>query len=136
MSSGNAKKIVFITVPGDKNAISLRERELQAAEARAHAARVSRRPTQKAVAKHEPADPSVRHESRQGFKRRTRKGRRADEDAILLKRRYHVGSAASLGQALVDPFDSAPVKGLDNYIYSILDFGRSDEEPVDIGERD
>ncbi|EXJ61620.1 hypothetical protein A1O7_02049 [Cladophialophora yegresii CBS 114405] len=134
-----AAKIVFINVPGDKNALSQRDRELQAAEARAHAARVSRRPPQKAgVVKHEPdghlgitlsallGSPNALavRPSRRKAKRwpKVQEEGGEDYDTSLNKRRLHAVSASSLGQGQVDPFDSAPVKGLDNFIYSILDF--------------
>ena len=44
-------------------------------------------------------------------------------DTPLDRRRLYALPTSSLGQGQVDPFDSAPVKGLDNFIYSILDFG-------------
>ncbi|ETI27177.1 hypothetical protein G647_09860 [Cladophialophora carrionii CBS 160.54] len=134
-----ADKIVFINVPGDKNALSQRDRELQAAAARAHAARVSRRPPQKSgIVKHEPGghpgitlsallgSPSAVaiRPSRGKAKRWPKVLEEAGEDydTLLNKRRIYAVSASSLGQGQVDPFDSAPVKGLDNFIYSILDF--------------
>jgi hypothetical protein len=133
-------KIVFINVPGDKNALSQRDRELQAAEARAHAARVSRRPPQKAgIVKHEPSGrPGTKfaalfdspgalaiRQSHASSKRRAKvlKEEDEDEDTPLNRKQLYAVSASSLGQGQVDPFDSAPVKGLDNFIYSILDFG-------------
>lgn len=135
MSSGNAPKIVFISVPGDKNALSQRERELQAAEARAHAARVSRRPTKPSTVKTEPgsksgassssATPGASATSNVRFPRirRPRVRKEVEENTKLMKRRLYSVPPSSLGQGQVDPFDSAPVKGLDNFIYSILDFG-------------
>ncbi|KIW69929.1 hypothetical protein, variant [Phialophora macrospora] len=132
-------KIVFINVPGDKNALSQRDRELQAAEARAHAARVSRRPPQKAgIVKHEPSGRpgtkfaaflgspgalAIRHSH--GSSQRSAKALKEEDeeyDTTLSEKPIYAVSASSLGQGQVDPFDSAPVKGLDNFIYSILDF--------------
>jgi hypothetical protein len=135
-------KILFINVTGDKSAVSQRDQELQAAEARAHAARVSRRPTQRSgTVKHESSGSSRARLSgvpgssgvsslrpgRGKLRRRAKVIQEVEEEedqgTPLDKRRLHALSTSSLGQGQVDPFDSAPVKGLDNSIYSILDFG-------------
>ena len=137
---GRANRIVFITVPGDSSSVSRRDRELQAATARAHAARVSHRSAQKAgVVKHEssghsrtksaaaPGAPSAialrtTHEI-QRRRARIAKEIEKDHETPLAKTRHFAVSTSSLGQGQVDPFDSGPVKGLDNFIYSLLDFG-------------
>ncbi len=128
-----ANKVVFINVPGDRSSVSQRDQELQAATARAHAARVSRRPTQKSgIVKHGAGGHSVGESSplalrpaRGPQRRRAKiaKEMKAASDTQLDKQRLYAVSTSSLGQGQVDPFDSAPVKGLDNFIYSILEFG-------------
>ena len=135
-------KFVFTNPSVDKDAGSQRDRELQAAEARSHAARVSaarasRRGFKAGIVKHGSRSRSTSRLSTsfgipnalalrpvQGSL--SRSGEILDEvgkdyNLSLDKRRFH--SPSSLGQGQVDPFDSAPVKGLDNFIYSILDFG-------------
>ncbi|KAJ9605774.1 hypothetical protein H2200_009623 [Cladophialophora chaetospira] len=136
-AADKAKKIVFINVPGDASSVPQRDRELQAAAARAHAARVSRRPTQNAgVGKHERGGPSrakslarrggqsalALHTAPQKQRATVVKEKKEDGDTQLNKQRLYAVSTSSLGQGQVDPFDSAPVKGLDNFIYSALDF--------------
>ena len=131
-------KFVFINPPGDKDAVSQRDRELQGAEARAHAARVSRHRLRAGIVKRGTGGRSTSRPSTsfgipnalalrpaQGSLSRSAKIRdHIEKDHISLdKRRFQSPSTSSLGQAQVGPFDSVPVKGLDNVIYVILDFG-------------
>ena len=120
----------------DKNETSQRHRELQTSEARAHAARVSSRKarrigkftskssmpsnTQSSLALRPVHGTLIRH-------RKVLKEEEEEEEHNIHmdKRRFHPPSTASLGQGQLDPFDSAPVKGLNNFIHSILDFGTS-----------
>ncbi|KIW65880.1 hypothetical protein PV04_08096 [Phialophora macrospora] len=138
MSAGNAPKFVFINPSSGKNAASHRERELQRAQARSHAARVSHRRLNSGIAKHGirrnptsrlPASfavPSVLalRPVLGDLTRRSRVPNEVEEDqGVLLDRRiFYSPSTSSLGQGQVDPFDTAPIQGLDNFIYSILDF--------------
>jgi hypothetical protein len=139
MSAGNAPKFVFINPSSGQNAPSHRERELQRAEARSHAARVSHRRLSSGIVKHGAGrKPTSRLPASFGvpsvlalrpvlgdLTRRSKIQNEVGEDeGMLLNRRiFYSPSASSLGQGQVDPFDTAPVQGLDNFIYSILDFG-------------
>src|ERR1700759_2245762 len=120
MSAGNAPKFVFVGPSSGKNAASHRERELQRAEARAHAARVSHRRLGSGVVKHGTGRrPPSRLPTSFGvpsvlalrpvlgdLSRRDKILDEVDEDydMSLDKRPFYSPSTSSLGQGQVDPF--------------------------------
>jgi len=142
MSTSDTPRFFFVNRSTDKNE-SARHRELQRSEARAHAARVSSRKAR--VVKHGTTSKSTPKQlptmlefpvalalrpTPGALSRRTKVAKDGgdDGDIYLDKRRFYSPSITSLGQGEGDPFDSAPVKGLNNFIYSILDFGMSQKD--------
>ena len=131
MSAGNAPRFVFIDRSGANAALTQRERELQRAQARAHAARVSYKSARAGTTKHGTSrKPNLRLSTPFGvpnvlalrpvlghWSRRRKLAQDSEED------HDYFPPTLSLGVGQVDPFDTAPVKGLDNFVYSILDFG-------------